>query len=100
MERVPHLPRRATEPRNRRDLTISRDPALRDPLHNGIDTLVIGQPLTPFPSPAALPSPGRGAPPPGSSPLSRQGGSAMGEGPGVRGLVRGASALAASARGD
>ncbi|HYN22478.1 MAG TPA: DUF2339 domain-containing protein [Thermoanaerobaculia bacterium] len=40
------------------------------------------EPLTPVPSPIALPSPGRGAPPPFavSSPLSRSGGSAMGEG--------------------
>jgi len=40
-------------------------------------------PLTPVPSPIAHPSPGRGAPPPSpeaSSPLSRAGGSAMGEG--------------------
>src|SRR5687768_67847 len=36
--------------------------------------------LTPVPSPIALPSPGRGAPPPVFSPLSRLGGSAMGEG--------------------
>jgi len=42
VERVPHLPRRATEPRQRRDLTIRRDPAFRDPLHDGINALVVG----------------------------------------------------------
>ncbi|HYN21944.1 MAG TPA: amino acid adenylation domain-containing protein [Thermoanaerobaculia bacterium] len=36
--------------------------------------------LTPDPSPIALPSTGRGASPPAISPLSRSGGSAMGEG--------------------
>ena len=42
MQRIPHLPRRAAEPRQRRDLAIRRDPALRDPLYDGIDAFVVG----------------------------------------------------------